>query len=485
MPVPDSRIRVLDDGPIKEGAYVLYWMIAARRPHHSHALDRALELCRETGTPLLVLEALRVGYRWASDRLHRFALDGMADNRAGFAEVGVTHYAYVEPKAGAGAGLLEALAGHACAIVTDDYPCFFLPRMIDAAVDRLDGALHFEAVDGNGLFPMRAAERTFTVAHSFRRHLQKTLAPHLEDPPLAEPFVDYDHDPVDVPKKIRAKWPPAEDALLAGEGLDALPIDHEVGPVSYRGGYAAGTEQLEDFFEARLPKYHEGRNHPDDDAASGLSPWLHWGHVGTWQIFEALRERDGWTPKKLAKPNGKREGWWNMSPEAEAFLDELVTWRELGFNVCTTTDDYDQLSSIPEWATETLAEHADDPRPERYTLQEMEEAKTGDGIWNAAQRQLREEGRIHNYLRMLWGKKILEWTKSAEEAAEVMIRLNDRYAVDGRDPNSYSGIFWVLGRHDRAWGPERPIYGKVRYMTSESTRKKLHLKEYLAKWSGE
>ncbi len=153
--------------------------------------------------------------------------------------------------------------------------------------------------------------------------------------------------------------------------------------------------------------------------------------------------------------------------------------------MCTTTDDYDQLSSIPEWAKETLAEHADDPRPERYTLAEMEEARTGDPIWNAAQRQLRSEGRIHNYLRMLWGKKILEWTDSPKEAAEVMIRLNDRYAVDGRDPNSYAGIFWVLGRHDRAWGPERPIYGKVRYMTSESTRKKLHLKEYLSRWSGE
>jgi deoxyribodipyrimidine photo-lyase len=171
-----------------------------------------------------------------------------------------------------------------------------------------------------------------------------------------------------------------------------------------------------------------------------------------------------------------------MSREAEAFLDELVTWRELGYNRCCLTDDYGRYESLPKWALETLAEHADDRREHLYTLDEFETAATHDELWNAAQRQLIREGRLHNYLRMLWGKKILEWSPSPQQALDVLIHLNNKYAVDGRDPNSYSGIFWVLGRYDRAWGPERAVFGKVRYMSSENTRRKLRLREYLERY---
>ena len=171
-----------------------------------------------------------------------------------------------------------------------------------------------------------------------------------------------------------------------------------------------------------------------------------------------------------------------MSPSAESFLDELVTWRELGYNFCWQRSDYDQYSSLPEWAQETLAEHQADPRPSVYTLEELQSAKTHDHIWNAAQTQLVTEGRMHNYLRMLWGKKILEWSRTPQNALACMIELNNRFAVDGRNPNSYSGIFWVLGRYDRAWGPERPIFGKIRYMTSENTARKLKLTNYLRKY---
>jgi len=174
-----------------------------------------------------------------------------------------------------------------------------------------------------------------------------------------------------------------------------------------------------------------------------------------------------------------------MSPEAEAFLDELVTWRELGFNLAHREEDTKTVSSLPDWAQKTLAEHADDPREHIYEGDQFDRAETHDEVWNAAQRQLRTEGRIHNYLRMLWGKKILHWSRSPEEALEIMFELNDRYALDGRDPNSVSGITWCLGRFDRAWGPERPIFGKVRYMTSDSTRRKLRLGEYLARWGRE
>jgi len=180
---------------------------------------------------------------------------------------------------------------------------------------------------------------------------------------------------------------------------------------------------------------------------------------------------------------GARSGWWNMSESAEGFLDELITWRELGFNMSSQQADYTRYSSLPDWAQETLAEHASDAREHVYSLKEFEQAKTHDELWNAAQRQLLVEGRIHNYLRMLWGKKILEWTATPEDALSIMIELNNKYALDGRNPNSYSGIFWVLGRYDRAWGPERPIFGKIRYMTSDSTRRKLRVDGYIEKYA--
>ena len=171
-----------------------------------------------------------------------------------------------------------------------------------------------------------------------------------------------------------------------------------------------------------------------------------------------------------------------MSPNAESFLDELITWREIGYNACCHDEHFDQYDSLPDFAQKTLREHAADPREYVYSLEEFRDSRTHDEIWNAAQNQLVTEGRMHNYLRMLWGKKILEWSETPQQALSTMIELNNRFAVDGRNPNSYSGIFWVLGRYDRAWGPERPIFGKIRFMSSDSTRRKLKLKGYLQKY---
>jgi deoxyribodipyrimidine photo-lyase len=198
-----------------------------------------------------------------------------------------------------------------------------------------------------------------------------------------------------------------------------------------------------------------------------------------------VAEREAWSPTSVT-PGGKgaRSGWWGTSAPAEAFLDQLVTWRELGYVFCHRRPDHARYDSLPDWCRATLAEHESDPRPHLYDLDAFDAADTHDDLWNAAQNQLRHEGRIHNYLRMLWGKKILHWSESPRAALEVMIELNNRYAVDGRDPNSYSGIFWVLGRFDRAWGPERPVFGKVRYMASANTRRKLRVGAYLERWDG-
>ncbi len=483
-PVPEVRVRAANDRPVREdGTHVLYWMVAARRRRANFGLQRAVELGRELGRPVLVLEALRCGYRWASDRLHTFVLRGMADNLADFNDAGVTYFPYVEPEHGAGSGLLEALAEDACCVVTDDFPCFFVPRMIASAAERLP--VRLEAVDGNGLLPMAVADRVFGRAFDFRRFLQKALPAHLADFPAGDPLRDYDLGAAPVPAPVRKRWPQAIPTQLAAEpsALAALPIDHEVGPGIVPGGAAAAGKALRAFLDDRLERYGDDRNHPDSDAASGLSPYLHFGHLSPHQVFAGLAQREEWSRSRIKeKANGQR-GWYGMGDAAEAFLDELVTWRELGLNYTSQRDDYEDYDSLPEWARKSLAEHADDPREHLYSLDELAASETHDEVWNAAQNQLRETGVLHNYLRMLWGKKVLEWSPSPQHAMATLIELNNRYALDGRDPNSYSGISWVLGRYDRPWGPERPIFGVIRYMSSANTVKKLRIKDYLARWS--
>lgn len=464
--VPEVRVRALNDVAARNGRYVLYWMTAARRTRHSFALDHAVDRANDLGVPLVVLEALRVGYRWAADRHHRFVLDGMADNRARFAAANVTYHAYVEPTPGAGEGLLAAAAADAALVVTDDWPAFFFPRMLAAAA-RLP--VRIEAVDGNGLLPMRAPSRQYVRAHDFRRMLARDLPSHLHARPAADPLV-----------RVRGRRPALDLDRWPDVPVDLaeLPIDHDVPPVPYRGGESAGTDAAAAFVDDGLSRYEE-RNHPDAHAASNLSPWLHWGHVGTHRIFAAIAERDRWTPERVG--GADKTGWWGTSPEAAAYLDELVTWRELGFHTALWNDAYDRYDGLPAWARATLAKHADDPR-EEYDLATLEAARTGDAVWDAAQRELRTDGRIHNYLRMNWGKRLIGWSATPEAAFERLVHLNNKWAVDGRDPNSWSGIAWVFGRYDRPW-PERPIFGTVRYMTSESTRRKLHLREYLARWA--
>ncbi|HJX26846.1 MAG TPA: deoxyribodipyrimidine photolyase, partial [Thermoanaerobaculia bacterium] len=212
--VPEIRIRNLNEAPVRpDGDYVLYWMIAFRRLGWNFALERAAERARELGRPLVILEALRCGYPWASDRFHRFVLDGMADHARRLSRSRVLYYPYVEPEPGAGKGLLEALAERACAVVTDDFPTFFLPRMLRAAGERLRVGL--EAIDSNGLFPVRAAERVFVTAYDFRRTLQKVLPAHLDDMPSPDPLAEpLPKRLTALPETIRRRWPAASADLL-------------------------------------------------------------------------------------------------------------------------------------------------------------------------------------------------------------------------------------------------------------------------------
>jgi deoxyribodipyrimidine photo-lyase len=469
---------VVDDRPARpDGGYVLYWMTSSRRLRWSFALQHAARWAQQLARPLLVFEALRVDYRYASARLHRFVLDGMEDNAAEADGAGVTYLPYVEPEKGHGRGLLRALSARACVVVTDEPRGFFLPRMLAAATEQLGSRV--EVVDDAGVLPLSRSLRAWPTAHGFRRHLQRTLPAHLGARPVATPLSRLGLSPAEVPAEVAQRW-----LSTKPRSVTELPIDQEVGPVAYRGGARTGAEVLSRFVDARLSRYVD-RSHPDAEAASGLSPWLHFGHVSPHEVVHTVLDREDWTPARASgSTTGARAGWWGLSPSAESFLDEMITWRELALAWATHRPrDYDDYASVPAWAQATLAEHRADARSHEYSYDQLENAETHDEVWNAAQRQLRVDGRIDNYPRMLWGKNVLAWSRTPQEAAERLKRLNDRWAVDGRDPNSYAGIFWVFGRHDRAWGPERPVFGKVRYMTSANTKRKLRLRRWLARYA--
>lgn len=484
--INDLRIVSINESPVQaDGDFVLYWMIANRRVGWNYSLQRAADWANHLGKPLLIFEPLRCKYRWASDRIHQFIIQGMADNAKTLAKKPVTYYPYLEPKPGAAKGLLRALAKSACLIVTDDFPCFFLPTMLKYVGHRID--IRLEAIDSNGILPMRATERVFSRAFDFRRFLQKNIKPFLLEQPKANTLARLKLPVLDsIPKRITKKWPVCEVENRADNIslLKSFPIDHSVPVVTTRGGSITAEKVLTRFLESRLDQYADARNQPQQEVSSGLSPYLHFGHISAHQIFSAAMKREDWNVAKASeKTSGSSSDWWGTSRPLESFLDELITWRELGYNMCSKRDDYDQFESLPDWAKKTLADHASDHRPHQYDLHEFETAETHDPLWNAAQNQLRREGRIHNYLRMLWGKKILEWSETPQDALDTMIELNNKYALDGRNPNSYSGIFWVLGRYDRAWGPERPIFGKIRYMSSENTARKVRVKDYIQQYS--
>jgi len=477
--VPPSRVQSLNDRPRQaSGDFVLYWMTAARRTRYNFALQHATALAGELHKPLLVLEALRCDYPWANDRLHAFVADGMRANARAFEAARVRYFPYVEPARGAGRGLVAALARHACSIVTDWYPAFFIPRMTSSAARQV--AVAMEAVDSHTLIPTTDHGKAFPTARGYRAFMQRELRRHLAQFPAEQPARELSSLPLaEVPPEVATRWPATRlDALRLAD----LPIDHTVTPVTIRGGQEEALNALRRFVDTRLDGYAEQHNHPDEDATSHLSPYLHFGHISPHETFASVMTHERWTTRRLAAGGGgAREGWWNVSASAEAFLDQLVVWRDLAFNGSAWTPGFERYDTLPAWARATLDAHRSDPRPHLYDLATLEHAETDDHVWNAAQRQLARDGWFHGYMRMLWGKKILEWSPDPETALAHMEHLMNKYSVDGRDPVSYASFGWVLGRYDRPWF-ERPIFGTVRYMTSQSAQRKLRMREYLRKY---
>jgi len=500
-----ARVRKVNDRPIRDtGGYVLYWPQMYRRLAHNHALDYALAAARHLKKPLVIYEGLRLDYPWASARFHLILLEGMRDNAATAKAVGATYWPFVETPDQPARGLVRNLCEPACLLVTDDYPQFIVPAHTHAVASAVDIAVH--AIDGNSLVPLSLLGPPTAAAAHLRPKWHKLFAEAWQHRASAEPDFDTGETASEPPFQL---WKPAKDLATFVRGL---PIDQTVPPVpGASGGTVAGAEALADFVTFKLKRYAEGRNEPDDpkrNAASGLSAHLHYGHLSVQQVTEAVLGPT-WTPAELNPKTRNRDDFFCRDADVNSFLDEAVTWRDVGYQwhfarmgrlksagtVSRATGDtpafnfdtfdFSPLSSdgtlagvLPEWALATLTKHTKDRREFLYTLEQFEKADTHDELWNAAQRELVATGRIHNYLRMLWGKKVLEWSETPEEAYRVLEHLNNKYAVDGRDPNSYTGILWCFGLFDRPWPPERDVFGNIRFMSSGNTAKKFKLAGY-------
>ncbi len=477
---------IRNDKPINEaGEYILYWMQINRRFEYNYALEYAVAWANKLNKRLLIYEGLNIDYPWACDRFHGFLMQGMQENVVIASNNDLNFFSYVEPKLKAGKGLLYKLADKACCVISDEFPVFIVRKHNERVAEKLSTS--FITIDSNGLIPLGVTEKDPYSAYLFRKIMQKYFFEAYTNPPQKEPLNQLiNKDIIDL-KGVRNKYPSAMTSTDSVKKIiSQLNVDHTVGMVDISGTRKYGLEKLDYFIDNNLLEYDEKRNHPDENKTSGLSPWLHYGKISEYEVVNAALQKQPkeWDLSHLTPNGGKNIGFFNGDRNIESFLDEVITWREVGFHYAYHRPDYDEFESLPNWVTKTMGEHINDSRSWIYTFEALEQSKTHDDIWNAAQTQLREEGIIHNYLRMLWGKKVIEWTPDYRTALDYLIELNNKYALDGRDPGSYSGIFWCFGRFDRAW-QEREIFGKLRYMASESTRKKVKLKNYLAKYGSQ
>ncbi len=472
--------------PNPDGEFVLYWMQINRRFHYNFALEYAVGWANKLDKPLLILEAFSCDYPWATDRTHTFMMQGMKEHLETIDRRSFHYLPYVEKESGQYEKLLMSLSTRASLLVTDEYPVFIMKERNATLPDQVH--IPYYSVDSNGLIPLGLTEKDPYSAYLFRKTMQKYFVEAYTNPPKENPLEELNNrSHIELPDSIFEGLPDGEEALSdIAETISGISIDHSVKPIEWHGGRNAALQKMHYFMENGLMQYGELRNDPDENKTSKMSAWLHFGKISEYEVVREVlsHQPQGWDLDRITYNNGSRNGFFNGHSSIDAYLDELITWREVGFHFAHHRDDYDQFESLPDWALETLNEHKSDPREWTYSYDELAESRTHDEIWNAAQTQLREEGIIHNYLRMLWGKKVLEWTPDPETALQYLIDLNNTYAIDGRDPNSYSGIFWCFGRFDRAW-QERPVFGKIRYMTSDSTRKKVQMKQYLSRYGNQ
>ncbi len=472
--------------------WIIYHMHRQRRLTDNRALAAAVAAAKGHRRPLLIIETLPCTGPWRARRHHHFAIQGMQDTTRRLARrLALRYLAAVETKAGQLARLWRRMADLGALLVSDQAPG--QPSNDDEDQARqafLRAGRPILGIDDQGLLPLRLLDKACPSAAVFRRHLHRQARAACCDLPPAEPLAGLRLPPIpadEIAELVRRNPPlawAAEHLSTPDQALSRLPIDQGIAAVDLPGGESAAQRCLERFLDHGLGRYDQ-RNHPDQAVCSGLSPYLRWGHIGTTTILRRiLATVPDWDPLRLPERGGARQGFWPLPATHEAFLDQLLTWRELGQQAMARMPGFTCYGGLPAWARAGLEARRHDPRPALYSPDRLEAADTDDPLWNAAQRQLRGEGIIHNYLRMLWGKNLLLWSTDPAAAYDLLVDLNNRYALDGCDPNSWSGIGWCFGLFDHPW-PARPIYGPVRCMTSASTRRKLRLDEYLQRWGAD
>lgn len=447
----DPRVTVRRGGaPDPEGKCVVYWMQRAQRGIDNHAIDLAVHVANELGLPLVVYFAGISNFPHANLRHYVFLNQGLPDIEEDLARRNIAFIMRRAPHESHERFLADV---HAAILVGDENPMREPERWRKHLASRIQ--IPFWTVDTDVVVPSRLIEKAQYGAYTIRPRLYRLLPEYLhtyENPHAKQAW-----------KRPRGFH---SDSVHEDMTRDWKDLDRSVLPVdAWHGGTHAAIKRLKLFTGTLLEGYEKQRNHPETDGTSCMSPYLHYGHIGPITIALAIEAATKQHPK--------------LKSARDSYFNELIVWRELAINFVRYTPDYDSPSCAESWAKTTIAEHARDEREHIYTLHQLEHAQTYDDLWNAGQTQMVRYGWMHNYLRMYWAKKILEWTPDIATAMKYAIHLNDKYFLDGRDPNGYAGVAWaILGKFDRAWGT-RPIFGKIRYMSGASTGKKFDSRRYI------
>ncbi len=448
--ISEQRIQCLTEreAPRRDARYLLYWMQASQRSTCNHALEYAIQRANAVGLPVVVGFGLMDGYPEANLRHYRFMVEGLADVQRALRRRDILMVVqHGEPDE-----IALRLGRDAALIVCDRGYLRHQRRWRDRVAD--EAACPVVQVETDAIVPVEtASDKREYAARTIRRKLQRhypTFRVELRTTPVDRGSLDLDLESMVI-----------DDAAAACATLD---LDTSVKPVDrFRGGQSVAEQIFTRFIDRSLDVYDAHRNRPETDDVSYMSMYLHFGQVSPlWLALQLEAATD--------KPADDRD----------AYIEELLVRRELSLNYCHYEPRYDRYEALPDWARRTLAEHRDDERPHVYTAAQLAEAATHDDYWNAAMREMRDTGYMHNYMRMYWGKKILEWSETPEQAFETALTLNNKYFLDGRDPNSYANVAWVFGLHDRPW-QERPIFGKTRYMAASGLERKCDIAGYVRK----
>ncbi len=439
--IRQERLQLLNRQPVRTGTSVLYWIQASPRIRCNHAYQYAVERANHHSLPLVACFVITPDFPEAGPTHYRFLAEGLREVRTLLADQGVR----LVIRFGDPADHIPELAADAALVVTD---CGYL-RIQREWREKVARELTCRVcqVETNVVVPVHhASGKEEWSAATFRKKIAPLLDQFLV--PLGEK----------KPGRSSLSHNPGHDTDPASESFLTLMTAGEERRLPWQGGEKAAHSLLDRFIRERLDRYAAERNDPNAHALSCMSPYLHFGQISPLDI--ALR---------IAATG---------HPDAEVFLEELIVRRELAMNFVFYNPRYDAYEGLPGWAKKTLGDHAGDLREYTYTLEEFTEAATHDPYWNAAQDEMRTTGKMHGYMRMYWGKKILEWSESPEEGYKIALSLNNTYELDGRDPNGFTGVAWCYGKHDRAWA-ERPVFGKIRYMNANGLRRKFDADRYV------